>query len=150
MGLIALVENQELQAHLRAKVMEYGTVCEGLLKDIISYGSTHGHLTGKQHEYEKKYNPKNLKAQKIDWTSNKWQTVEKQTFYWLLLVALDEKIISQTVYNSLDKIRLARNQVHPMNSGQKPTLKSCEKFYIAIEKTCELIKEWKKTHPKSS
>ena len=59
MGLVVLAENQELQAHIRAQVMEYGSVCEGLLRDAITHGFLRNALHGKQTKDISPHSPSN-------------------------------------------------------------------------------------------
>ena len=142
MGLVVLAENQELQAHIRAQVMEYGSVCEGLLKDAISYGLSHNALHGTQKDF---FDKKKIKP--ITWSVNRESGVAKQNLSWLLLVATEEAIINQDLSKNLNKLRYARNKVHPLNPGPVPYLTSCKLFFESIRSTCEAIKIWKAANP---
>ncbi len=142
MGLVVLAENQELQAHIRAQVMEYGSVCEGLLKDAISHGFSRNVLRGNQKNFFDKKQTK-----KIRWGGDKESGVTEKNLNWLLLVATEEAIIDPQLSKNLNRLRYARNKVHPLNPGPIPYLGSCKLFFESIKATCEATKLWKNANP---
>jgi hypothetical protein len=110
LGLVLLVKDEEQFAHVRAQVLDYGAVCEGLLSDMVEHGIDTAVLGGDRYQYEDA-----VRLQRpIAWgaaTTNRAR-MEKRSFSWLIKVAEQEGIVTPSTAAALDRLRLERNKVH--------------------------------------
>lgn len=47
LGLALLVEDEKQMAHVRAQLVDYCSVCEGVLSDVVLHGVAKNHFNGK-------------------------------------------------------------------------------------------------------
>jgi len=144
LGLVLLVENEKQMAHVRAQLIDYCSVCEGVLSDMIFHGVINNHFNGqcfRFHDFKKLNHP-------LDWSAAKRQkTIGTRSFAWLLAVAHEEKIITKLLYDSLDWLRKERNAVHLRARSFHAYL---DKSHSAFHHMRDLFKQtqvWKHQHP---
>ncbi|MCF5904557.1 MULTISPECIES: hypothetical protein [Aeromonas] len=143
-GLALQVDNKELYAHVRSQVIDYISVSETLLNEMVLHAKNKNKLTGEHWKFKDLYmNPKN----KIKWTkvTNIRSAIEKQSFAWLILVAEEEKIITRPLASSLNKMRLVRNTVHITERAKNNSaysLNSSGEAFRIMQKTINETKSW--------
>lgn len=143
-GLALQVSNKELYAHVRAQVIDYISVSETLLNEMIVHARNKNILIGNHWQYKDLYmNPKN----KIKWAqvTNVRATVERQSFAWLILVAEEEKIITQPLAKSLQRMRLVRNTVHITERAKNQSaysLNSSSEAFKVMQQAINETKSW--------
>ncbi len=108
-GLAVLADNEEQFAHVRSQLIDYASICESLLADMIVYAHKKGKLSGTQHKFRDKRLTRPLTWDKTD-PLNK--TVHFQNFEWRIIVAQESSIIPAKLATKLHGIRTQRNTVH--------------------------------------
>jgi hypothetical protein len=143
LGLALLVRDDKQLAHVRAQVIDYGSVCEGLLSSMIHHALQGGHTAGEKHKFSntaKLTNP-------IKWsTGNKLPQLKNRSFHWLIEVAEDEKIVLPANAKRLHELRKNRNVVHVRARTYKAYLGTSKKFYRVLSDTLDQTKAWKSLH----
>lgn len=108
LGLALLADNVEQYAHVRAQIIDYASISEALLADLIVQAHTKGKLAGTQYQRQsvtgKRLLTWNLAAPE--------ETVARTTFEWRIIVARESAIIDGPLSGQLNKIRVRRNTVH--------------------------------------
>lgn len=143
-GLALQVSNKELYAHVRAQVIDYISISETLLNEMIIHAKTKNKLNGNHWQYKDlTMNPKN----KVVWkaTTNIRKTIEKQSFAWLILVSEEEGIISNSLASSLQKMRVVRNTVHITERAKNInnyTLNNSSESFKIMQTTINETKSW--------
>ncbi len=143
-GLALQVKNKELYSHVRAQVIDYISVSETLLNEMIIHAKTKNKLTGNHWQFKDLYmNPKN----KIKWyqVTNVRATIEKQSFAWLILVAEEEKIITTQLAKALQRMRLVRNTVHITERAKNNSaysLNSSSEAFKIMQQAINETKSW--------
>ena len=108
LGLALLASNVEQFAHVRAQIIDFASIAEALLADIIVQAHSKGKLSGTQ--YLKKYTRGNAP---LTWNAaNPSETVSSTTFEWRIKVAHESGIIDSALSGKLNGIRTRRNTVH--------------------------------------
>lgn len=108
LGLALLANNQEQFAHVRAQIIDYASICEALLADILVQAYQKGKITGPQSAW---FDIK--KKRKMVWnTADPFKTVNSTTFEWRIAVAHESGIIESVLAGELNMIRTRRNTVH--------------------------------------
>lgn len=144
LGLALLVKDEEQMAHVRAQLIDYGAVCEGLLVDVIAHGISKGHMNGNRHKY---IDVKKLQRT-INWSVKDIQAqVTRQTFYWHISVAEEENMISASTIKRLDSLRQERNTVHMAARTFKAYLGRSHSAFETLHKVIREAKAWKAAHP---
>ena len=111
LGLALLATDKEQYAHVRAQIIDYASICEALLADIISQGYSANTLLGSQYQF---FDLKLKRAMHWD-ASNPLKSVNKTSFEWRIKVALETGIIDTNLAASLNSMRTKRNTVHLTN-----------------------------------
>jgi len=108
LGLALLANNQEQFAHVRAQIIDYASICEALLADMIVQAKQKQLLAGTQYAF---YDMR--KTRRMNWNNaDPLQSVHGTTFEWRVTVAAESGIISQSLAARLHQIRTRRNTVH--------------------------------------
>lgn len=111
LGLALLATNEEQYAHVRAQIIDYASICEALLADVISQGYSAGRLSGNQYQYFDFQHRKNMR-----WDNNEpLRSVNSTSFEWRIRVAFESLVIDGTLTSSLNGMRSKRNTVHLTN-----------------------------------
>lgn len=142
LGLALLVRDVEQMAHVRAQVLDYGAVCEGLLSDALLHAIVTNRMQGQKYNF---YNFNRTDAT-INWNvQNKLRQISRQSFYWHIAVAFEESIINQPLYDSLDVMRKERNTVHmrARARGRAAYLGTSQRLFDTTLQTVEQTKSWR-------
>jgi hypothetical protein len=145
-GLALLTSNLEQSAHIRTQVIDYASVCETLLADIILQAYSKGLMTGQQRNFFdlKKHKP-------LYWnTNNPLATINKTTFEWRIKVAEEEDIINAALATHLNSIRTHRNTVHltqKVMSGSSYYVGLAKKSYTTLHELINQTKQWVASNP---
>ncbi|MBA1254776.1 hypothetical protein G7021_19160 [Pseudomonas carnis] len=107
LGLALLANGDEQSAHVRVQVIDYASICEALLADMIVQAHAKGVLAGDQHTFfdVRKKSPMN-------WGADPRTSIHKTTFEWRIIVSQESGIIDSSLATSLHTIRNHRNTVH--------------------------------------
>ncbi|MFN3703021.1 hypothetical protein [Thermomonas sp.] len=141
-GLALLVEDKEQFAHVRAQVIDYGSICETMLSEMISHGLQKNKFKGRQ--FEHKFPSGNAK---IQWSrfGDLSAAVRGQKFWWHIAVAKEEKIINSVLVTELEALRKVRNTVHlteKINSNTTYHLGMSARALETLHKTINQTKAW--------
>ena len=143
LGLALLVKDEKQMAHVRAQLIDYCSVCEGVLSAMVAHGVSKNHFQGNCYQF---HDFKKLTGQ-LNWTpANFKKTLETRSFAWLLAVAYEEKIITHLLFQGLDWMRKERNSVHLRARSYSAYI---GKSHSAFQHMSELFKQtrtWKKSH----
>lgn len=144
LGLALLVKDEEQMAHVRAQLIDYGAVCEGLLVDLIAHGISKGNVAGSRYKFK---DVKQLQRP-INWGVKDIQgQVTRQTFYWQIAVAEEESMISESLVKRLDALRQDRNTVHMAARTFKAYLGRSHAAFETLHKAITEAKAWKTANP---
>lgn len=146
LGLALLANNKEQFAHVRAQIIDYASICEALLADVLVQARSKGKLTGPQSSW---FDVK--KKRKLVWdTSDPLKTVHATTFEWRIAVAEESSIIDRTLAAELNKIRTRRNTVHltlKVMMGVSYYAGLAKRTHEAMHKLITQTKDWVKKNP---
>ena len=142
LGLALLAKDDELAAHIRAQVLDYGGVAEGLLSYSIAQALRKGRLKGTRYKYRDYKNPKDP----ITWNSlNPEPELAKQSFAWLIEIAADFGIVTPKLKTDLHWLRAQRNEVHLrhlVTIGRQAYLTRSERAFSVTLETASQTKHW--------
>ena len=143
LGLALLVKDAEQMAHVRAQVMDYGSVCEGLLSDCLSHAIQEQQMRGQKYKYA---DPINLRRT-INWSvQDILAQVSRQSFFWRIEVASEEGIIDQRLKDRLHWTRKERNTVHKTAKTHKAFLGTSKSLFDTVLETLRQTKDWRAKH----
>lgn len=111
LGLALLATDKEQYAHVRAQIIDYASICEALLADVISQGYSANALQGQQYQFFDLW----LTKQMYWNVSDPLVSVNKTSFEWRIKVALETNIIDANLAANLNSMRTKRNTVHLTN-----------------------------------
>ncbi len=142
-GLALLVNNDEEIAHVRAQIIDYAAVCEGLLAYTVAKAIEQGIISGSYYKSVDRHNGK----QAINWNrfTNKVEKCGKLGFFWCIKAAFDSGIILQSTHDRLDTLRKKRNSVHLPARTAYHYINVSKDSYGAISSTANDIKQWLNT-----
>ncbi|NBQ39917.1 MAG: hypothetical protein EBU34_09070 [Alphaproteobacteria bacterium] len=109
-GKLLATEQQELQAHVRTQVINYGAICEAVLEYTIIEAAKMKLLAGKHW----KFSSINMKA-KAKWGNPPANLPKGTNFAWMVAVAVEEKFIDTELEKQVTKLRELRNTIHLTN-----------------------------------
>lgn len=146
LGLALLADNVEQYAHVRAQIIDYASIAEALLSDMIVQGYRKNILAGPQHL--KKFSRGNIS---LVWnTANPGETVSFTTFEWRIKVAHESGIINSNLSRQLNGIRTRRNTVHltaKVMAGVVYYAGLAKRSHEAMYETIRQSKAWAAAHP---
>ena len=142
-GLVLLAANEERSAHIRAQIIDYASICECVLGDMIIHGQTRGSLQGTTKDFEDYY-----KKRAINWAAiaNIRNKVEAAQFWWRIEVAAESGMLTPKTAQAIRVLKKARNTVHihrGLGHGAKYFLNDA---VFAFEHTLAVLKQtaaWK-------
>jgi hypothetical protein len=109
LGLALLARDEELGAHVRAQVTDYGAVAEALLSYAIGFSIKHGRIKGDRYKWSNYVS----RSKPIAWDARRPESaLEAQSFAWLIEIAFDFGIIDKALKVDLHWLRDQRNTVH--------------------------------------
>jgi len=141
-GLALLVDGKEQYAHVRAQVIDYGSICEMLLAEMIVHGLSKGKFKSTQFKFRD-----TTKRQHIQWSrfNDIRPAVQSQKFWWHIAVAREEHIVTRELAKDLDGLRAIRNTVHitaKINSNTTYHLPMSARALETLQKTINQTKSW--------
>ena len=144
LGLALLVRDAEQMAHVRAQVMDYGAVCEGLLSDVLLHAITTNRMAGQKYRFFKFGDPNAT----INWgVQNKLRKLTRQSFYWHIEVAEEEAIIGAALAAKLHAMREERNTVHMRARTYKAFVGTSRSLFDTTIETIQRTKVWRNQNP---
>lgn len=144
LGLALLVKDAEQLAHVRAQVMDYGAVCEGLLSDALHHALAKNILHGQKYRYADIVHL----SKPINWNvQDKLGQLCKQTFFWQIEVAAEEGIIDQNLQGMLHSMRLERNTVHMRARTHRAFIGTSKALFDTSLETIRQTKVWRAANP---
>lgn len=109
LGLALLTEGDERIAHVRTQVLDYGSICESLLKFVVGHGIQGSHFAGPAYTLKNATNG----GDRLNWSPQRFErTLKDRNYWWLIEVAHAEGIIDQKLAKDLHRLREHRNTVH--------------------------------------
>lgn len=147
LGLGLLTRDEERAAHIRAQLVDYGSVVEGLLSYCIAHAIRHGHQVGTTYRWK----DPDRQQRPIAWNAaNPDPTIAKQQFWWLVRIGKDFQIVSVKLSRDQDWLRKQRNTVHlrqRSSVGRTAFLNQSKAAYKIVMATIRETKAWCATHP---
>lgn len=144
LGLALLVRDEEQLAHVRQQIFDYGTVCEGMLSDMLHHAIDTGRMHGQKHRYKDTVHHR----YPINWNvQDKLRQLTKQSFHWHIDVAQDEQVISLPLASSLHRMRQARNTIHARARTYKAYLGTSHALFQTVLDTVSETKRWRAANP---
>jgi len=139
-GLALLVDKRERYAHVRAQVIDYASICETLLVEMIIHGVDKAKLSKQQYQFIDFQQTKSL-----SWRKSIRTTAEKQTFAWYIRVAQEEGVIDAKLATDLEGLRTLRNTVHITERAKKSnaySLQVSDDAFKVMQRTINQTKSW--------
>ena len=147
LGLALLTEDTERAAHVRAQIVDYASVAEGLLADCLAHAIRHGHTTGVAYTYK----DPDHQTRPIAWNpANPEPMLRRQSFWWFIRIAREFGIIREAQAGDLHWLRKQRNAVHLQERsalGRTAFLNQSRKAFTIATQTIRQTKAWKAAHP---
>lgn len=147
LGLALLTRDEERAAHVRAQLVDYGSLVEGLLSHCLAHAISTGREKGTSYQFsdpDKKQRP-------IRWNPKSPETaIGRQSFWWLIRISHDFGVISKSLFDQLDWLREKRNTVHlrqRSSIGHTAYLNHSRKAFGLVIATILETKNWKQRHP---
>ena len=144
LGLALLVRDEEQLAHVRTQIVDYSSVCEGVLSAMILHGLQKTHLQSQKYQYKDIHRLR----QPINWkVKNILNQISKQSFYWLIEVAIEENIVSADLGSRLHSMRKSRNTVHLRARNQRAFIGTSRTLFQTVIDTCQETAHWVAVNP---
>lgn len=144
LGLALLVRDHEQMAHVRAQVLDYGAVCEGLLSDCLLHALDLGILAGQKYRYG---DTAHL-ARPINWqVQSKLTQLRKQSFHWHIEVAEEENIVTAAVARKLHAMRTERNTIHLRERTYRAFVGTSRTLFETTMEVIAATRAWRAAHP---
>ena len=145
-GLALLTKDVERAAHVRAQIVDYASIAEGLLSYCIGHAIRGGHVVGTSYEWRDPDRQNN----RIKWNlTNPEAALQKQSFWWLIRIAGDFKIIQPALQKELGRLRVQRNSVHVRHRatvGKTAYLNQSKRAFDTVVKVIQQTKRWRQQH----
>lgn len=147
LGLALLTKDAERAAHIRAQIVDYASVSEGLLAHCLAHAIRNGHTVGTGYMF----NDPDVQRQPINWNpANPELSLRRQSFWWMIRIAREFEITNPALETELDWLRTQRNTVHLQERssvGKTAFLNQSKRAYDAVTRTIRQTKIWKTAHP---
>jgi len=147
LGLALLTRDEERAAHVRAQIVDYASIAEGLLSYCLAHAIYKGHTSGARYQW---HDP--LKQQRqINWNQQSpEQQMARQSFWWMIQIASDFGVIDAPLQRDLDWLRTQRNTVHlraRSSLGKTAFLNQSKRAFQSVSKTIVQARRWIAAHP---
>lgn len=144
LGLALLVKDEEQLAHVRTQIVDYSSICEGVLSAMVLHGLQRNHLVGQKHRYKDIHRLRN----RINWNvADVLTKISRQPFYWLIEVAIEENIVSIKLGHRLHVMRKSRNTVHLRARNQRAFIGTSRALFQTVIDTCQETSHWIAVNP---
>jgi hypothetical protein len=111
---------------------------------MLHHGLTKQILSGSKYQFNDTQRLRNP----INWNaSNTLEQLKKRSFYWMIEVAVEEKIISSKLARHLHGMRQSRNTVHLRERNQRAFLGTSRSLFKTVLDCCNETKTWKIANP---
>lgn len=137
------MKDDEQLAHVRSQIIDYGSICEGLLHDMIRHALDNSIMRGQKYLFTDTANMRNV----IRWSRGIDLNLNKQSFHWHINVSEDEGIINSGLRDRLHQLRKDRNTVHLHSRTYKAFLGASMSAYKVFLDTVDQTRTWKHRHP---
>lgn len=139
-GKVFATNREELQAHLRTQLINYGAMCEAVLEYAVLQGAKQKMLKGRKWEFRDEQ-----MTQKLKWGSPPANLPRGTNFAWCIRIAIDEGVIQPDIEKDLTKLRELRNSIHlskkAADSFDYEPKQSRDAFYL-MKMTVDQSKNW--------
>jgi len=146
LGLALLTQDEERAAHVRAQLVDYGTIVEGLLVDCVAHAIRTGRARGTAYQFS----DPDIQRRPIRWNAaNPEGQISRQSFWWLIRISHEFGVIPSELKEDLDWLRERRNTVHLRRRsamGQTAFINQSRKAFELVISTIRETKEWKRQH----
>ena len=145
LGLALLTRNEERAAHVRAQILDYGSVCEGLLSHCVLHAVEHGHTVGQSYQFS----DPDHQHRPISW-ANPLHQVSLRKFWWLVRISQEFGISTNQLSAELHWLRTERNSVHlrrRASQTQNAALRDSMRAFEIANRTIARTRHWKQQHP---
>ena len=146
LGLALLVRDEERAAHVRAQIVDYATVAEGLLTDALAHAIRSNQTKGAAW----RFSDLDRQQKAINWTAtNLHATLARQSFWWLIRVAQEFGIVRGSLTQELNWLRDHRNSVHLRERsaiGKAAFLNQSKRAFETVGETIRQTKIWRVAH----
>jgi len=140
LGLALLVKDEERAAHIRAQLVDYGSVCEGLLSHCVAVAIKRGKTKGTGWQYS---DPDYMKKP-LTWNTKAPEgAIGRQSFWWLVRIAHAFAIVNASTERDLQWVRDQRNSVHLRQRATIGNTAYLNQSKRAYETTREVIRQTK-------
>jgi hypothetical protein len=147
LGLALLTKNEERAAHVRAQIVDYGSVAEGLLSYSVAHAIRRGHTKGTDYQWQ----DPDHKQRQIAWNAaSPERQIAYRPFWWLIRIAHDFKIVDGPLQSDLVWLKDERNSVHVRKRAsmlQATFLNESKRAFGVVNRTIEQTKTWRALHP---
>ena len=147
LALALLTKDEERAAHVRAQIVDYASVCEALLSYCLAHAIKRGHTVGGGYQW---IDP-DTRRKALNWNPTQPERLlAKQSMWWLVRIAREFHVVTQTLEAELDWLREQRNTVHlRARAALGPTafLNQSKRAFEATTETVRQTKVWRGTHP---
>jgi hypothetical protein len=147
LGLALLTTDAERAAHVRAQIVDYGSISEALLAHCLAHAIHRGYVAGGGYRFrdpDRRHKP-------ITWNlASPERTLQRQSFWWLIRTAKDFGIINHKLQADLDWLRNQRNTVHLQQRsalGKTAFLNQSKRAFDTMVNTIQQTKSWSSSHP---
>lgn len=144
LGLALLVKNEQQAAHVRAQITDYGAVCEGVLIDMLDHAFAKGIMSGNRH----KFDDAAKKTKPITWDQGQHKAaLGYKSFKWLIVVAEDERVITDKCAKELEWLRGRRNSVHIRWQSTGSYIDTSKRAFETTHLLLSDSRRWRKANP---
>jgi hypothetical protein len=147
LGLALLTRDAERAAHIRAQIVDYASVSEGLLADCLAHAIRFGYTAGTGYLF---YDP-DRQQRPIRWnTATPEPMLRRQSLWWMIRIAREFGIINAALDAELDWLRTQRNTVHLQERsavGKTAFLNQSKRAFNTVMRAIRQTKTWKSAHP---
>jgi hypothetical protein len=143
LGLALLVEDTELLAHVRAQVLDYASICEALLGEMLRYAISQNITIGRKYQF---YNTRHL-TKPIDWRRGVHAKLQNLSLFWLIDVSHEENIINAALADDLHKLRKERNTIHLHSRTHRAYISTSRESFRVLMEAIRQTRDWRNAHP---
>lgn len=147
LGFAVLVQDEKQFAHVRSQVIDYASVCETLLGEMIIHGVQNNLFNGQQYKFSNAHRTKRIYWNRVNDIRKK---VRSLPFWWRIEVAGEEGIIEPRSVIGLNKLKNRRNTVHlseKIRQGVKYYIGLSSSAYNVCDRVIDQTRRWKQTNP---
>jgi hypothetical protein len=145
LGLVTVAADARRAAHVRAQIIDYASICEGVLVDAVTHGLVRGHFTGKAAGEIGFVGPGSSRGAVQTRVRKRYGS-----FAWMLKVAREERMVDLPLWERVDWLRDRRNGVHVAEvaaTDVRMLIDASRHAYTTMVGTIDQIGAWVTHHP---